>query len=129
MDQGFGKEYKLCSRKIIDGLFSEGEGIKSYPFMLRYQITNLPKDIPFQIVITAPKRNFKRAVDRNRIKRLMREVFRKNKHELEEYLKESNQQLALFIMYTGRDMPDYKLIEAKLIKALVKLNQALDIEN
>ncbi|MDX1446192.1 ribonuclease P protein component [Lishizhenia sp.] len=129
MNQGFGKEYKLCSRKIIDALFSEGEGIKSYPFMIRYQITSLPKEIPFQIVITAPKRNFKRAVDRNRIKRLMREVFRKNRQELEEGLKEKNQQLALFIMYTGRELPDYDLIETKLKKALVKLNQALHIEN
>ncbi|SFT85572.1 ribonuclease P protein component [Lishizhenia tianjinensis] len=129
MNQGFGKEYKLCSRKIIDALFNEGEGIKSYPFMIRYQITSLPKEIPFQIVITAPKRNFKRAVDRNRIKRLMREVFRKNRHQLEERLQKSNQQLALFIMYTGREMPDYSLIELKLQKALLKLNEALQIEN
>lgn len=128
MNQGFGKEYKLCSRKIIDGLFSEGEGIKSYPFMLRYQFTTLPKEIPFQIVITAPKRNFKKAVDRNRIKRLMREVFRKNRQEIEELLKSKNEQLALFMMYTAREMPDYQLVERKMIKALEKLKDNLNQE-
>ena len=118
MNQSFGKDYSLCSRKIIDQLFSEGEHVKSYPFILRYKFVELPKHTPFQIVTSAPKRNFKKAVDRNRIKRLMREVLRKNKAILENNIE--NKQLALFLMYTGREMPSYNDVEKKLLKVLLK---------
>lgn len=129
MNQRFGKEYKLCSRKQIDNLFEEGEAIKSYPFMLRYQYTSLNSPQSFQVVISAPKRNFKKAVDRNRIKRLMREVLRKNKTQLETALRNNNQQLALFLMYTSRDMPSYQEVENKMLKLLAKLDSVITKEN
>lgn len=128
MNQRFGKEYKLCSRKQIDSLFSEGEAIKSYPFMLRYQYAELNTSKSFQVVISAPKRNFKKAVDRNHIKRLMREALRKNKSEIESLLGTKNQQLALFLMFTARDMPTYQEVENKMMKLLNKLEEVISKE-
>lgn len=117
----FGKTYKLCSRKVIAELFKEGKQLRSYPFSVHYQIRTLAEKIPFQVVISAPKRNFKRAHDRNFVKRLMRETLRKNKSELEQTLLAQNQQLALFILYNQRELPDYSSIEKGMQKFLSKL--------
>lgn len=128
MDQRFGKEYKLCSKKIIEKLFENGSRLSGFPFALTYQFTELPnKVIPFQIVISVPKRQFKRAHDRNRIKRLMRECLRKNKHILEDFLKESNnnRQMALFLVYRFNEEIDYETLMRKMSKLLVTLTTTI----
>lgn len=102
MDQTFGKSYKLCSRKLIAELFKTGSNIRQYPFSIQWkEAEGLEK--PFQMVISAPKRQFRRAHDRNRIKRLMREAIRMNKLILEESLVANNKQLALFVIYTSKE--------------------------
>lgn len=117
----FGKVYKLCSRKVIGSLFKEGKQLRSYPFAVHYNLQALDTPVSFQVVLSAPKRNFKRAHDRNYIKRLLREAMRKEKGELEEWLKQENKQLALFILYNQRDMPDYHAVEKGMQKLLAKI--------
>lgn len=129
MDQRFGKEYKLCSKKIIEKLFENGSRLSSFPFALTYQFTELPnKTIPFQIVISVPKRQFKRAHDRNRMKRLVRECLRKNKHILEDFLGESNnnRQMALFLVYRFNEEIDYETLMHKMSKLLVTLTTTIN---
>ena len=72
----FGKQEKLKSRKLIERLFEEGKSVKKYPIRLVYLQTDHTSDLPAQVGFSVPKRHFKRAVDRNRIKRLLREAYR-----------------------------------------------------
>lgn len=122
-----GKEYKLCSQKIIDAIFEDGAIIKEYPFFLRYKICDLPTRTNFQFVVSAPKKKNKLAVDRNRIKRLCKEVIRLNKTPIIEFCSKNNKQLALFIVYTGEEIGIEVLAKkyAKLIDKLIKqLNES-----
>lgn len=121
MDQKFGKAYRLCSKKAIDSLFENKKTVKQYPFIVNYAVMDLPTTRTFQVVISAPKRLFHKAHDRNRIKRLMREVIRKKKVILEEYLADKGQQVALFLIYTVKDELQYELLEQKMEQILKKL--------
>lgn len=129
MDESLGKAYKLCSKKIIDQVFAEGQRLSSFPFALTYAYKELPNaEIPFQIVISAPKRNFKRAHDRNRIKRLTKEVLRKNKHVLESFLaseSNKNRQMALFLVYRHNEELDYSTLNRKMNKLLTTLTTTI----
>lgn len=126
MNESFGKEYKLCSQKAIEALFQQQLKVKQFPFVLHYAAMELPTDKRFQVVISAPKRIFKKAHDRNRIKRLMREVIRKKKLTLEQVLEAKNQQLALFLIYTNREELEYSVLEHKMEQLITKLIQTLN---
>ncbi len=82
MSQTFTKEERLVSKILIEQLFSEGKQFKIFPFRLLYLKTELNSINPAQVAIAVPKRLVKKAVHRNRIKRQMREVYRKNKQTL-----------------------------------------------
>ncbi len=76
----FKKEERLCSKKIIDKLFSEGESFLVFPLKFVFLKTSLPSKFPVQTGFSVGKRTFKKAVQRNLIKRKMRETYRLNKH-------------------------------------------------
>ena len=103
MDQTFGKEYKLCSQKKIKSLFKTGNLVKKFPLIVHFQEVEETLSKPFQVVISAPKRIYRKAHDRNRIKRLMREAVRKNKNILESYLIPKNKNIILFLVYTNKE--------------------------
>jgi ribonuclease P protein component len=113
MNENFGKEYKLCSQKVIQSIFDEKKSVKAYPFLIHYSLLPLTSDASFQITVSATKRNFKKAHDRNRIKRLMREAIRKNKLILESFLLENKKQVALFMIYTAREEIPYDILFKK----------------
>ncbi|MCO5260142.1 MAG: ribonuclease P protein component [Crocinitomicaceae bacterium] len=125
MNQSFGKEYKLCSKKVIDELFESGQRVNAHPLALTYKFMDkTASKTPFQVVVSVPKRLFKHAVDRNRIKRLIRECMRKNKSILEDFLakeKYQNQQLALFLVYRDNKEPEYQFLYQKMTKLFVTL--------
>jgi ribonuclease P protein component len=125
----FGKAYKLGSRKTIGSLFKEGKQLRSYPFTVYMHEFNNSENVPFQLVFSAPKRAFKRAHDRNYIKRLMRETFRKKKLILEDELTKQQKQLALFVIYTPRELPKYADLLHQTEKLLVKITAAIAHEN
>jgi ribonuclease P protein component len=104
MSETFGKEYKLCRQKIIDQVFKEGSTVKKYPIRVQYILLDETMDVPFQITVSAPKRIFRKAHDRNYIKRLMREAIRKNKLILETYLQQTGKRLALFMIYSSKEL-------------------------
>ena len=113
MNEKFGKEYKLCSQKVIQSIFDAKKSVKAYPFLIHYSLLPLTSEASFQITVSAPKRNFKKAHDRNRIKRLMREAIRKNKLILEPFLLENKKQVALFMIYTAREEIPYDILFKK----------------
>lgn len=129
VDNKFGKEYKLCSKITIEDIFQKGSTIKEFPFVLRYLETELNSSVPFQVVISAPKKKFKRAVDRNRIKRLCKEVIRLNKASLESFCRDNDKQLALFLIFSNNEEMSFKLMNHKIQKLINKLIQKLDEQN
>ncbi len=80
---------------------------------------------PLQAGFTAGTKHFKRAVKRNRIKRLLRETYRLNKHSLKTSLEERNMHLAVFFMFTGKELPEYPLVLEKMKMALEKLERLI----
>lgn len=122
MSETFGKEYKLCSRKTIEGLFSEGKQLRAYPFTVYLKELANDTNVPFQLVFSAPKRSFKRAHDRNYVKRIMKETFRKKKLILEDYLQKEQKQIALFVIYTQKQLPSYAETLVQVEKLMHKIN-------
>lgn len=118
MSERFGKAYKLCSRKTIDRLFREGKQLRAFPLTMSYLENEPMGNVPFQVVLSAPKRQFKRAHDRNYVKRLMKEVLRKEKQPLEDALNESGKHLSLVIIYTNKEVLSYQELE-KCVRKLV----------
>ena len=106
-EAGFGKAEKLKSRKVVEELFARGKSLNVFPIRISYKFLPLPPDekVVFQVGVSVSKRNFKRAVDRNRIKRLLREAYRLQKQELIEVLKKQGKIGYIFFIYTDKQMP------------------------
>ena len=121
-----GKHARLKSRKVIDQLFKSSRSFTVPPFRVIFQCTKIPYTpaaIHLQAGFSVSKRHFKKAVDRNRIKRLMREAYRLQKNELELIIKPHPVNLVFFIIYTGKDLPDYSLVFEKVKGILLKLQK------
>jgi len=118
----FSKEERLCSRKSLDLLFKNGSSFLLYPFRITYMLVPEASPYPAQVVINVPKKRFKRAVDRNLLKRRTREVYRHYKQShLYAYLKDQDKLLLLSIQYIGKEKYEYAFMEKKMIAALNKL--------
>jgi ribonuclease P protein component len=115
-----GKNERLKRRKIIDQVFNEGKSITLFPLKVHYMFCQSLTD-PLQAGFTVSSRQFKKAVDRNRIKRLLREAYRLQKASLQQMLQQNQQQLALFVIYIGKELPDFQLISDKTKQVLNKL--------
>ncbi|HEX8378266.1 MAG TPA: ribonuclease P protein component [Pedobacter sp.] len=121
----FRKEERLCSKKLLDELFHKGSSFLVYPFRVVSLPQALTVDTPSQVVIAVSKRKFKRAVDRNLIKRRVREAYRLNKEELlYSFLKENQLQLLISIHYIGKEIPEYQFVDKKLKQAIKKLTES-----
>jgi len=116
----FKKGERLSSRKSISSLFKTGKVIKVYPLRILYAHVEEEK-FPASVAISVPKRLFKKAVDRNLLKRRIREAYRQNKPLFYSWLSELDQQVILVIQYQHRDILDYNSINAALKEALEKL--------
>lgn len=114
----FPKEERLHSKKIIQELFQRGSFFYSYPFKVIF--LPVPEAKVHQVLISVSKRKFKNAVDRNLIKRRIREAYRLNKHILYSG-QEGQPSLSIAYIYTGKEIPAYQFVEAKLSKALKRL--------
>jgi len=108
----YNKAEKLKRQKAIDQLFSEGKSISAYPLLLVYIIEDHKRNVG----VSVSKRKFMKAVQRIRIKRLLREGYRLNKSVL---IDNKLEHYTFMILYIGKEMPDFKTIDLK-IKALFK---------
>ncbi|WP_417884601.1 ribonuclease P protein component [Zunongwangia sp.] len=122
MEQGFGKLEKLKSTRLIDQLFAEGNTIKKYPIRLVYIPISSPKDTHFKTGFSVSKRNFKTAVSRNRVKRLLRESFRKNKYIV---LSSTDKTYAFMFIYLSREILSQQEIERCMISLLKQFSSTI----
>ena len=117
----FPKEEHLCRKKLIEELFSkQGSSFGVYPLRIVWIKAPAPTSAPPQVLISVSKRTFKRAVDRNRLKRLIREAYRLNKYRLTE--QPGGHTVALLgIIFTGKEKSPLTVVEKKLISAFHRL--------
>ena len=125
-----GKDERLKSRKQIEQLFDKGKSFVVAPFRV-YFIVN--SELPIQKAESRLKfgtgvsaKNFKKAVDRNRIKRLTREAWRLQKNEIREKTRETQRQLNVFFIYTGKELSDFTTVKDKVAIVLKKLADKID---
>ncbi len=115
------KEERLCSPKILGELFISGESFLVYPLKVVFLKSDLPQPFAAQAAFAVSKRNFKRAVKRNLLKRRMREAYRLNKHLLYDELAARNSHISIIFIFVGKDILDFDKIEKAMILALKKV--------
>jgi len=118
--QGFSKQERICRRNDFNLLFSEGKSFFSYPFRCIF-LQKASDEFAARIAISVSKKKFKRAVDRNRIKRLMREAYRLEKHTLYDRTQEQTASLDMLIIYTENKLLEYKPIRDGMRVLLKKM--------
>jgi len=121
----FKKSEKLCSKKEIEALFKNAISVNAYPLTLLWLKIDFNIYNPVKILISAPRKNLKNAVDRNLIKRRIREAYRKNKIELIQFLFKNNLSCNIAIIYNSKNIADYQEIESKIILLLQRLQKDL----
>ncbi len=116
MDFTFRKEERLTSEKLIQELFERGSSFYLFPFKV-HVMRNPDRDAPFhQVLIAVSKRNFRKAVERNRIKRRIREAFRLNKH-----LIAASEKLLIAYIYNAKEILTFAQIQERLVKTFNRL--------
>jgi len=114
----FSKDERLHSKVLIEDLFANGKSFFNYPFKVIVTHTLSEKLPGVKVLISVSKRNFKKAVDRNQIKRLIREAYRKNKFLLTESANEKMLIIHIAFIYTAKSILSYQEIERKIILIL-----------
>lgn len=119
IDQKLRKEERLTQEKPIEELFAAGKSFKTFPLKIIYQQVE-PGGFPVQAMFIAPKRQFKQATQRNYVRRLMRESYRKNKHSLYAPLENLGKKINIAFLYLGQEPAKQKDVEFIMKKALKK---------
>ena len=115
MRNTLGKQERLKSKKLIEKLYAEGDSVKIFPLRMMYVQTVHTSEFPCQVGVSVAKRNYKLAVDRNRLKRLMRETYRLQKQIVYNNLDEP---YVFMISYIGREEIKYEDLYLKMEKLL-----------
>ena len=108
-------------KRILSPFFTS-----KFPLKLIYIATDLPKDVPIQAGVSVTKRRFKKAVTRNRIKRLMREAYRLHKNDVFNTISTS---YAFMFLYIGKQEPTFEEIEKSMVRLLEKFMEKIDTTN
>ncbi len=116
----FSKNERITSRNTIISLFSSGKAVKAFPLYAKY-IFVPEQEVSCQILISVSKKKVKLAVNRNRIKRLVRESYRLNKFLLTDFLEQNELKIALNINYSLSDVISFSEIEDSVKRILTKI--------
>ncbi len=121
----FPKKQKLCGEKVIERLFANGKSISEKPFRAIWNFEKNNDQVCVKSLIVVSKKRLKLAVERNVVKRRIKEAYRLQKKQLEYFLESTNQQLNLAIIYQEEEILDYKTLEEKINLLLSRLIKEL----
>ena len=121
----YNKFEKLKSRKQIELLFAKGKSISAFPVKVFYLPVEHTPEYPVQVGVGVSARNFKKAVDRNTIKRRMREAYRLHKLPLHEHLIAKQKSVAVFILWIDKQLPTAAALQDLMPGVLEKLIKQL----
>ena len=127
MRQTFNSKERLKSGRVIKSLFSSGRSFLVHPFKVNWQVREEKGKYSARIMISISKKNFRKAADRNHMKRLCREAYRKNKHELTDFLEEKGIHCDFSLIYIGREPEGYSYVEKKIIILIKRLISELEL--
>ncbi len=114
----FRKAERLCSKKRIDGLFAGGRSMSAFPVRAVFRRSE-ESEAPVEVLVSVSKRHFKHAVDRNRLKRIMREAYRLNKQLLLDGI--GDVRLVVAFIWMSDEMADFGVVEAKVRNLLLRI--------
>ena len=114
----FRKHEHLCGQLRIQEVFRRGRGLSEAPFRLIGLRMQLPTNAPAQVAFSVPRKHLRRAVDRNRMKRVMREAYRHTKPSVYDRLKEGDPQVAWLFVYQARHVLEQEEVSHKISRAL-----------
>lgn len=124
------KAERVTKRKVIEELFAEGRSFSSYPLRVFYLLKAVAglsgdesEDAPLQFGVGVSKRHFKKSVDRNRVKRLLKETYRVEKQPLLSAVQEKGLSLRVFVIFTGKELPLFEALKVKVAEALERLKK------
>ena len=127
--QGFPKQERIVSQKLIDELFTSGQShsLTAFPLRAVYLVReNTCQSTAIQLLLSVPKRHFKHAVDRNRVKRQLREAFRKNKEVLAETIAEG-QGVALAFVWMSDKHASIVVVEKLVVNLLRRIAATITV--
>lgn len=119
------KKEKLKSKIAIDELFTTGKTVTKYPLRMVYVQIENEDNLPLKVGVSVSKRHYKKAVDRNYFKRLLREAYRLNKHMLLEHV---DQPYAMMLFYQSKDRLTFQEVNTKMVKLFEKFIEATSPE-
>ena len=126
MKYSFSKVEHLCGEKKITRLHTEGSAFIVYPLRVVYFLLPEEDEFPAKVMVSVPKKRFKRAVKRNRLKRLLRETYRLNKYILLDTLIEKNMQAHVSFQYVSDEELSFDYIQKRMQTALNKIKTTVE---
>ena len=122
----FKKSERLCSRILMDRLFQGGShSVSCYPLRAVFLPVGIDEQQGVSVLMSVPKKRFHDAVDRNRVKRQLREAYRKHKHALAEKMATREQGLLIAFIYVSAQIEPTAAIEKRMVRLLEKISEAL----
>lgn len=126
----FKKSERLCSRILMDRLFQgDNRSVSAYPVRAVFLPVEQAEQQGVSVLISVPKKRFHDAVDRNRVKRQLREAFRKHKHALTAQMAERGQGLLIAFVYVGEKTETTAYIEKRMVRLLEKIGEPLKTDS
>lgn len=110
----------------MDQLFTAGKSVSVFPVKAIFNETDAALDFPVKAGVGVSSRNFKKAVDRNRIKRLLREAYRLNKQPLLDFATANDKKIAVFFLFVDKTLPDFATLQNKMPVLIDKLIKQLN---
>jgi len=123
--QTFTKQERLCRPEEIDNLFTSGKKLVCSPFLIVWLLSDKKQETSAQVLIVAPKRNIAKAVDRNKIKRMIKKAYRINKDAFYKALSPTKKQMQFALIYQLKEIVTYSVIEEKIKLVLLRLSKKI----